>query len=292
MKKDLAIVTMVYDDIDYLRIWLEYWRKNVAGDQLYVLVHGGNDTLEAMAEGTNVVVVPRPEPYPEMEEDRWKMLSDFASGLLADHKVVVYTDVDEILVADPRRGRSIASCLAAATAPASHAVGIEVIHRGDLEAPLDPSRPVLSQRGFFRTNSFHGKPCIITEPVRWGRGGHFHDKPKVRFLPGVICFHLRFYDEDIFLQRSERRRQTTKAPEGLDQSPNRLWRTSDGAAKELLESFRQAPITPFGWLGILSMKLRVWRRAASRPGEDGLYWYPRYASKRLYRLSKRFNGLF
>lgn len=292
MKKDLAVVTMVYDDTDYLRIWLDYWRAQLPGDRLYVLVHGGNPTLEEMAAGTNVVIVPRPDPYPEMEEDRWKMLSEFVSGLLTAYRVAVYTDVDEILVADPRGGRSIVERLSAARAPVSHAVGIEVIHRGDLEPPLDPTRPVLSQRGYFRTNSFHGKPCIVTQPVRWGRGGHFHDRRGVRFVPGVLCFHLRFYDEEIFLERAARRRASTKAPEGLDQSANRLWRTSDDAAQDLLNTFRQTPVSSRGGLAILIMKLKVWRHSASRPAPDGLYWYPRYASRKLYRLPERYDALF
>ncbi|GFE52487.1 hypothetical protein So717_42400 [Roseobacter cerasinus] len=289
----LAIVTMVYDEPDYLRIWLEYWRQQVPGDQLFVLIHGENAQLAAMAEGTNIVVIPRSEPYPEMEEDRWKMLSEFVSGLLDRFRVAVYTDVDEILVTDPLLGKDIATRLAAAKAPVSHACGIEIIHRGDLEPdPIDLSRPILQQRGFFRTNTFHGKPCIITAPIRWGRGGHFHDKRGVRFLPHVYAIHLRFYDETCFLERAARRRKTTKAPKSLDANPSRRWRQSDAAAQDLLNALRATPIRPFGMIMVLWSYLRVLAKRGSRPLENGFYPYPRYPAPRLHAVPKRFKTLF
>lgn len=292
MKKELAVVTMVYDDTDYLRIWLKYWRAQLAEDQLYVLVHGGNAALEKMAEGTNVVIVPRPDPYPEMEEDRWKMLSEFVNGLLETHRVAVYTDVDEILITDPKSPVSIVQRLAQAKAPVSHAVGVEVLHRGDLEPKLQADQPVLSQRGYFRLTSLHSKPCIVTAPVRWGRGGHFHDRKGMRFLSGVYSVHLRFYDEEVFLERAARRRKTTKAPEGLDQNANRLWRTSDAAAVALLEELRQLPVRPFGWRAVLALKYRMWRRSWRHPDEKGLYRYRLFTPEEAHRVPKRFSQVF
>lgn len=292
-KTDLAVVTMVYDDYDYLRIWLGYWRSQLPQEQLYVLVHGGNEKLEAMAAGTNVVVVPRPEPYPEMEEDRWKMLSEFVSGLLETHRVALYTDVDEILITDPASGMSIAERLSAAQAPVSHVLGLETIHRDDLEpGRISEEAPVLAQRRYFRTTSFHSKPCVVTEPIAWGRGGHFHNKHGMRFLPGVYCVHLRFYDVDIFLERSRRRRKTTKAPAALDNNPHRQWRTSDDAAQTLIDSFKAWPIRRFSAFHFWRLKWMMRRKAARRPNEQGLYRYRLQASEQLLRFPDRFSKLF
>ena len=291
--QELAIVTMVYDDTDYLRIWLNYWRGQLPQEQLYVLVHGGNAELEAMAAGTNVVIVDRPEPYPEMEEDRWKMLSEFVSELLETYRVAVYTDVDELLVVDPRGGMRVAERLSTATAPVSHALGLEVIHRGDLEpGKIDSDKPVLAQRNYYRTTSFHSKPCIATKPVKWGRGGHFHDRPGIRFLPDVFCIHLRFYDEEIFLERSRRRRKTTQAPASLDATPHRQWRTSDDAAQSLISSFRDWPVRPWAGLYHRALKWTMKRRAVRTPNELGLYRYRLYSGEILHKFPESFRGLF
>ena len=37
--KSIAILTMVYDDDIYLKIWLGYWERFVPRSDLYVLIH-------------------------------------------------------------------------------------------------------------------------------------------------------------------------------------------------------------------------------------------------------------
>ena len=101
LEKKLRILTMVVDERDYLAIWLGYWRKFVPDECLHILCHGENRALQELAEGVRFDILPRPDPYPEMEDDRWKMLADTVSALTHDGLTVVYTDVDEIIVADP-----------------------------------------------------------------------------------------------------------------------------------------------------------------------------------------------
>lgn len=229
----VAVVTMVFDDVEYLPVWLRYWRAHLPDRNLYVLVHGEQPELEAMAEGCNVVRLNRPEPYSNMEFDRWRMISHFASSLTLMFDTVVYTDVDEILVLDPDAEGDIASRLAAAAAPATAPHGVEVIHRVAAEPDdLDISKPILSQRRFCRGSARFSKPCIITEPLHWRRGGHYVYSDVVASDSQIYNFHLRYFDMNLFRDRAQRRRATTKAPRGKNLTPARRWRVEDAALEE------------------------------------------------------------
>jgi hypothetical protein len=236
---------MVYDDADFLPIWKKYWLDRLPGASLLVLVHGGGEEMMDLAEGTTRIPLARPDPYPDMEVDRWRMLGHVASGLTYMNDVVVYNDVDEILVADPDTGLDVVDLLQKTTAPVNTPAGIEIIHRSDLEpTPLDPNLPVLQQRHHVRASNFYSKPCILRAPIRWGRGGHISDYDGIDFVEGLYNVHLRFMDDTLFLDRAVRRRQTTATNLDINAAERRKWRVSDDAAEALLAQHRAYPIAP------------------------------------------------
>ncbi len=42
-KQGLAVVTMCYNEPDFLPIWLDYYRRQVPVEHLYVVDHGSDD---------------------------------------------------------------------------------------------------------------------------------------------------------------------------------------------------------------------------------------------------------
>ena len=282
---------MVVDERDYLAIWLGYWRKFVPDGCLHILCHGENQALQELAEGVRFDILPRPDPYPEMEDDRWKMLADTVSALTHDGLTVVYTDVDEIIVADPRRGGKVVDKLMAVDAPAAHTLGLEIIHRMDQEPePIRTDKPILRQRQYFRTTSFYSKPCIVTAPVRWGRGGHFANSEKLRIVSGLYTIHLRFYDMNYFRERALIRRTTTDLPARLKAIPHRRWRNSAEGTEDLIEELHAMKLPKFRSVFTMPLVWRIWLSRRKRPDETGLYRYALFANG-LQRLPCRFLDL-
>lgn len=292
-KLPLAVTTMVFDESDCLQIWLRYWRRHLPEAHLHVIIDGPNPELEAMATGCQVTVRDRPAPHEQMEEERWVMLSAFTADLLERYEVVVYTDIDEIIVCDPKTGISVVEALCAGDLPVRHTRGLELIHRHDLEPEaLDLTRLILRQRQYVQAAAWYSKPCILRRPVYWTRGGHMTDYDALHFSPGLYTIHLRYMDIDLFLDRAERRRKTTKAEADLNQRPARKWRESGAGAQQMVAGLGDLPVMP----GRLPWPTRTYRRMQRtfrlHPDHSRFYTYKTHTSRVLRRLPVRFLDLF
>lgn len=290
----LAVVTMAYDDTEYLPIWVKYWSQHVDRQHMYVIIHGGNPTLMEMATGCTVIPMNRPAPYRQMEADRWHMLSDFVGSLTYMYDTVLYNDVDEILALDPKVDAPLAEYLTTIDAPVTAPVGVEIIHRPDHEPDdLDINQPILGQRRFYRGVSRFGKPCIIKKPTRWRRGGHFAFSDTISFDENLYNFHLRFFDQRLFLSKAERRRQTTLAPRGKNTTPARRWRASSEGAVELLQQLNVLPVDvnrPWGFSGMMRQVRR--RSAVVDTAEGSFTRIPGVGDTVLRRLPDHIASLF
>ena len=139
----VAAVTMVYNDPTYLKIWVEYYSRQLGAKNLYVVDHGSTDGSTDHLRDVNVIRLPR---SPQDDPKRAAFLSSFCSALLAYHACVLHGDVDEILVADPRVAPNLPAYCASVTAPVLTAIGLNVLHRLGHETPFTPERRVLAQR--------------------------------------------------------------------------------------------------------------------------------------------------
>jgi hypothetical protein len=192
----VAAVTMVYNDPAYLRIWVDYYSRQLGARNLYVVDHGSDDGgTEGLGE-VNVIRLPR---SPQDDPKRAGLLSAFCSALLAYFDCVLHGDADEILVADPRVAPDLATYCATVSAPVLNAIGLNVLHRLGHETAFDPARPVLEQRSWAFRSSSMCKPALIRRPVRWAPGFHSADAP-ARF-GDLYLFHLRWFDLDTALAR-------------------------------------------------------------------------------------------
>ena len=239
----LAVVTMAYDDYEFLPIWVKYWSQHVPMADMYVIVHGENRRLRRMARGCNVVQMRRPPPYPHMENARWDMLGHFVSSLSYMYDRVIYTDVDEIVTLDPKIGEDVRDYILSKDVSVLAPLGLEVIHRIDVEPDdyVDTS-PVLEQRNLVRTNASFGKPSIVSAPIAWRRGGHFAYADDIEVDTNLIAFHLRFFDMRLFRRRAVRRRKTTLAPKGKNKSAARAWRASDQGITDMINQLQSMPV--------------------------------------------------
>ena len=97
MPPKVAAITMVYNEAALLPVWARHYVKQVGADHCYVIDHGSTDAL-VLPRGVNQLRLPR-SPHDDLR--RAGFISKLTTSLLAYYDWVIYTDVDELLVADP-----------------------------------------------------------------------------------------------------------------------------------------------------------------------------------------------
>ena len=192
----VAVLTVARDEADMLPRWVRYYGDQVGVENLIVFddnsVDGGTDDLPC--------TVHRIPGFPpgKFEGARMRLVSGVAQGLLQTYDVVVFTDVDEFIVADPARHESLRHYLRARPGvPVMAPLGLNLVHHTGAEGPLDPSRPLLGQRRFATFVPVMCKPAMKRVPAAWAAASHGirTDAPYL-VDPEVLMLHLKFADRD------------------------------------------------------------------------------------------------
>ncbi len=192
----LAAVTMVYNEPDYMGLWVRHYARQVGAENCYVIDHGSDDGSTNHLGEVKITRIPR-SPYDVAEQSR--LCSDLANDLLGAYDAVIHSDVDELLVGDPRYHRNLADCAVAMRGPVMHSVGLDVWHLPESEPPIDIALPISLQRGWCWFNSALCKPAMIREPVDWSPGFHSVEAPVA--FDHLYMFHLRYFDVERGLRR-------------------------------------------------------------------------------------------
>jgi hypothetical protein len=204
--KTLAVVTMAYNEIDMLPIWLRYYAAQVGAEACYVIDHGTNDGSTRDLGGANRVRIPRSALDNPKRTD---FCAEFCNALLKYYDYVIYTDSDEILTPDPAEHDNLIDYVSApGREVVTSAFGLNIVHRLHHESRIDIDRPILGQRRWGVANASMCKPLLIREPVKWAPGFHSSKHPIV--FDGLFLFHLAYYDLQTALRRQEKRRRTEK----------------------------------------------------------------------------------
>ena len=202
----VAALTMVRDEAALLPLWCQHYLRQVGAGNLYVLDHGSRDGGTA---GIPAQVTPVPDG-PLDEALRLDRVTEAVRGLLGAYDWVVHSDVDELVLADPRHFPALADYAAAEPSPAARAVGLDLHHLPDDEPPFDPGRPLGAQRRWVRFAASMCKPALVREAVRWTPGFHASE-PQGRF-GALYCVHLRYMDLEMGLARLARTRARAALP--------------------------------------------------------------------------------
>jgi hypothetical protein len=205
MKSPLAVVTMVYNEPDFLPVWAAHYRRAVGAAHCYVIDHGSDDGSVAACGPYQVARLAR---SPLDEVWRADMVSRLCAALLDRYDAVAYSDVDELLVADPRRFGSLCELASGTEADVVTAFGTNMLEvAGD--PALDPMRPVSAQRHWTRPFSSLCKPALTRRPVQWSPGFHYADTAS-RF-DGLYLFHIAYADHAITARRQKKRRLVARS---------------------------------------------------------------------------------
>ncbi len=196
-----AVLTMVHDEPVFLPIWLRYYSRFFAPEDIYVLDH---DTSDGSTDHDGFV---RIRVSYESVDRIWmvRTMEAHQHDLLDRYDAVLVTDVDEIVAPRPECG-TLGDYIDALDEEFVNCLGYEVIHMVDREGPFDPSRPVLDQRGYWFQNAAYNKPALTTEPCRWEPGFHGRRDGRKQVDPDLVMIHLHRMDFETSLARHRERR--------------------------------------------------------------------------------------
>lgn len=200
----VAAITMVWNHPVYLAKWVDHYGKALGRENLYVISHGPDPRHRAVSEGTNYIEIPR-VINANLEVRRMAMLSSFVRALLVPHRVVIMTDVDELIAIDPAEGVGLREYLLARMAPATGPevlapLGLHLIPEPPEAGPppqIDWSQPLLRQMPRVLPRAPYCKPCITRVPLQFAVGGHgLREARSFEIAPKLYGFHIKFADAE------------------------------------------------------------------------------------------------
>lgn len=200
----VAVVTMARDEGAGLARWVAHYGAQVGHANL--LVVDDHSTDGSTADLPCPVVEAPPLGGRAFEATRMRTLSAAGADLLRTHDAVIFCDVDELIVPDPGKHRSIRHYVAAREGTAvAGVVGLNVVHHVGHEPPLDPAAPILGQRRLAKLIPLMCKPSVKWVEAPWAAASHGIRHP-FEIDPDLWMFHVKFADRDHLRAAAERRR--------------------------------------------------------------------------------------
>jgi len=291
MQTTVAAITMVRDDLFFLRAWLRHYGAMLGRENCYIVNHGRGDAVAAEAAGANVIGIPG-EHHKNFDMKRWRLLNGLVGGLKSYYDHVIVGDVDELVVLDPEAGVSLLDWLK--TVPADRVLtplGLEVVHRIDREPDAITDR-ILGPRRHVRIAPHYSKPCVISTGTKIARGGHFTQYDKLHTPEHLYLFHLKFSDFPTYVDVMNARNALTAAlGAGVKEAAiGRHWfAEARGEDRATFDAFATMKMED-------GFDMRPYRRRMQRSfkarGDTGYFEFDRPEYDAQYVLPERFSGLF
>jgi hypothetical protein len=186
-----AVLTMARDEAVFLPIWLRYYSRFFASEDIYVLDHDTRDGSTSIP-GFNRIKLAHPT-----YDIVWMLerLSELEAELLRTYDVVVMCDADEIFAPDPDSATpDLGVYLDRFDEEFVNPIGYEVVHQRDSEAPIDFARPLMAQRSSWARSSIYDKPGIASVPLDRVPGLHRRTDGENNYDPDLRLIHLHRID--------------------------------------------------------------------------------------------------
>lgn len=256
MAKELVCaLTHVRHEHVFLDKWIAHYAPIVGRENLYVVLDGDDWEPSSDLTGIHVEVV-TDAPRRRLRNDRWaaKAMSARAHQLRKSYDFVIRGDVDEYVVVDPDCGMDWETALREDQEQGySFALGVDVVQNISETEPVDPERPILSQRRFGYVADRYTKPFVISRWNNWAGGAHRLINRPVVMNNRFVLFHLALCDADWAAARMQARGGAAQHVSFVDHQTYRLEAISraDGLkpvdfAQAYHIAFRDFPVEPDG----------------------------------------------
>lgn len=201
-RRTRAIITMVHNEPLFLPIWLRYYSRWFAPEDIYVLDNGSTDG-STMGEGFVRIPVEH-----ETVDHTWmvRTIEQLQHDLISRYDITVVADVDEIIAVAPQLG-GLGDYLDWFDEEWVNPLGYELVHMKDREPPLRLDHPILEQRRYWYVNGAYDKAALAMVPMTWKPGFHGREDNKLNAEPDLRLIHLHRMDFDLCLERHRTRRR-------------------------------------------------------------------------------------
>jgi hypothetical protein len=198
-------MTVVRDEQIMLPRWVSYYASQLGMESLIVI---DDNSTDGSTSGLDCTVHRIPGFHPrKFNSERDRLVSGLASGLLVTYDAVLYTDVDEFLVADPARYDGLRDLVRARKdQPVLAPLALNVVHHPEAEGALRRRRPVIGQRQFAKFAPIMCKPSIKRVAAPWVFASHGIKAPYA-VDPELFMLHLKFADTEAFRAVATKRNQ-------------------------------------------------------------------------------------
>lgn len=195
-----AAVTYVFNEDINLSIWVEHYGRQFGRENLFIIDSGSSLPAPVNLDGINVIRLPN---IPFDDKNKSFALSSLQQTLTRYYDFVVVSDCDEILVANPEKYVDLKDYMQKTGVEYATAIGLNVVHALDREAPINYHLPLLSQRHHAIFNSYETKTLISRVPLRWSPGLHYINAPQY-FDTDLFNFHLKLFDYETAMKRHQK----------------------------------------------------------------------------------------
>lgn len=198
---------MVHNEPVFLPIWLGYYGRHFAPQDIYVL---DNESTDGSVGRDGFVRIPVEH---DVVDHVWMVetIQGLQHELLQRYDVVLVTDVDEIVCPVPERG-SLSDFLDGFDEEWVNCLGYELLHMRKREPSLRLDRPILDQRSWWFFNGGYDKAALATVPMTWRPGFHGRADFHFNIEPDLRLVHLHRMDYDVCLDRHRARRRRSWNP--------------------------------------------------------------------------------
>jgi hypothetical protein len=213
----------------------------------------------------------------------FSILNYIQKGTYRRQPVVVQSDADEIIVADPAKYSGLINYLEQTDKDTCYAIGLNLRHLISTESPLEPGDKILKKRSTAQFVSGMCKPLITRKPLRWLHG--FHGADVLPTFDDLYLFHLRHADMDWARARMD----VTRKIEFADRTVERYSLSDEELIRREYESVETKPIDEkFHLSSHLKTQMERYEQNA-----HGVYRVlPPYLGRNLHRIPERFQNLF
>lgn len=199
-RRSRAVVTMVHDEPVFLPLWVAYYSRFFAPEDIYVL---DNETTDGSTDRDGFVRIPVARGA---VDHAWmvRTVEALQHELLGRYDAVLVTDVDEIVSPVPELG-TLGDYLDRFAEPWVNCLGYELLHQPGIEPALDLGRPVLDQRSTWFANGGYDKAALATVPLEWRAGFHGRADFQCAYDPDLRLVHLHRMDYALCRERHRTR---------------------------------------------------------------------------------------
>lgn len=234
---NVALITISHNEKQLLPIWVRYYSRHFNATDIFIIDHKTSDgSIEAFRMNGFHFLKMQGSDANYLMPVRFRSLfvkSQVDLLLRAGYSSVLFTDVDELVAANPimypRGLRGFLDLFVKSKNEYFRFSGYELCHlafgNGSIETqepPLDWSRSILTQRGYYVRDRTYDKPLLVKVPVSWKPGFHKlanikRDKMVPNDEHNVVMFHLRSMSFNFCHSREE-----AKGNMSMGMDPNEL----------------------------------------------------------------------